>query len=95
MSGAISPLPQYVSVAWCLVKKHRDTFTSKVISWSRALLEKLTVIQLVKKFPTSFGTRWYITCSEGLVIGPYPEPVSSTLHHSILLKFESVNFITR
>jgi hypothetical protein len=26
MSGAIHPLPQYVSIAWCLVK-HRDNFT--------------------------------------------------------------------
>jgi hypothetical protein len=26
MRGAIPPLPQYVSMAWCLVK-HRDNFT--------------------------------------------------------------------
>jgi hypothetical protein len=26
MLGAISPLPQYVFMAWCLVK-HRDNFT--------------------------------------------------------------------
>jgi hypothetical protein len=26
MSGAIPPLPQYVFMAWCLVK-HRDNFT--------------------------------------------------------------------
>jgi hypothetical protein len=26
MCGAISPLPQYVFMAWCLVK-HRDNFT--------------------------------------------------------------------
>jgi hypothetical protein len=26
MRGAIPPLPQYVSMAWCLVK-HRDSFT--------------------------------------------------------------------
>jgi hypothetical protein len=27
MSGAISTLPQYTSMAWCSVKKHRDNFT--------------------------------------------------------------------
>ena len=29
--------------------------------WSRVLLEKLTVIQLVKKFPAFYGTRKFIT----------------------------------
>jgi len=28
-----------------------------VTAWSRVLLEKLTVSQLVKKFPTFYGTR--------------------------------------
>jgi hypothetical protein len=27
MSGAIPPLPQYASMAWCSVKKRRDNFT--------------------------------------------------------------------
>jgi hypothetical protein len=27
MSGAIPPLLQYASMAWCSVKKHRDKFT--------------------------------------------------------------------
>jgi len=29
--------------------------------WSRVLLEKLTGLQLVKKFPAFYGTRWFIT----------------------------------
>jgi hypothetical protein len=29
MLGAIPPLPQYVFIAWCLVK-HRDNFTVKI-----------------------------------------------------------------
>jgi hypothetical protein len=29
--------------------------------WSRGLLEKLTVSQLVKKFPAFYGTRRFIT----------------------------------
>jgi hypothetical protein len=27
MNGSVHPLPQCAFVAWCLVKKHRDTFT--------------------------------------------------------------------
>jgi hypothetical protein len=30
-------------------------------TWSRGLLEKLTVSQLVKKFPAFYGTRGFIT----------------------------------
>jgi hypothetical protein len=33
--------------------------------WSRVLLEKLTVPQLVKKFPTFYGTRKFITAFTG------------------------------
>jgi hypothetical protein len=29
--------------------------------WSRVLLEKLTVLKLVKKFPTFYGTRRFTT----------------------------------
>jgi hypothetical protein len=36
MNGAIPPLPQYVVMAWYLVK-HRDYFTLQVILPSRAL----------------------------------------------------------
>jgi hypothetical protein len=31
--------------------------------WSRVFLEKLTGLQLVKKFPAFYGTRWFITVS--------------------------------
>jgi hypothetical protein len=33
----------------------------KIIPWSRVLLEKLTVPQLVKKFPEFYGNRRFIT----------------------------------
>ena len=32
-----------------------------LVAWSRVLLEKLTGFQLVKKFPTFYGTRRLIT----------------------------------
>jgi hypothetical protein len=41
MNGAISPLPQYVFMAWCLVK-HRDKFTFSYIDMTRDPLYCLT-----------------------------------------------------
>jgi hypothetical protein len=32
-----------------------------ITAWSRVLLEKRTVLQLVKKFPAFYGTRMFIT----------------------------------
>jgi hypothetical protein len=34
---------------------------TKLTPWSRGLLEKLTVSQLVKKFPAFYGTQRFIT----------------------------------
>jgi hypothetical protein len=34
---------------------------NKLTPWSRALLEKLIVTQIVKKFPVFYGTRRFIT----------------------------------
>ena len=38
-----------------------DLFTYLLTPWSRVLLEKLTGFKLVKKFPTFYGTRRFIT----------------------------------
>jgi len=38
-----------------------DLFTYLLTAWSRGVLEKLTGSQLVKKFPTLYGTRISIT----------------------------------
>ena len=40
--------------------KRKDTYLLH-IQWSTVLLEKLTVSQLVKKFPIVYGTRSFIT----------------------------------
>jgi len=37
------------------------TYTYLLTPWSRVLREKLTGLQLVKKFPTFYGTRMFIT----------------------------------
>jgi len=43
-------------------KQRIETKRSRLITpWSRFLLEKLTGFQLVKKFPTFYGTRRFIT----------------------------------
>jgi hypothetical protein len=42
--------------------------------WSRVLLEKLTVPQLVKKFPAYYGTRRFITAFTRALHLPPPEP---------------------
>jgi len=34
---------------------------TELTPWSRVLFEKLTVTQLVRKFPTFYGTRMFIT----------------------------------
>jgi hypothetical protein len=45
MLGAVPPLPQYVSMAWCLVK-HRDNFTFLPLSVSY----KYTGVLAIKQF---------------------------------------------
>ena len=53
--------------------------------WSRVLLEKLTGLQLVKKFLAFYGTRKFIPHSQMSVTCPYPEPArSSPYPHSPL-----------
>jgi hypothetical protein len=39
----------------------RTLLTYLLTPWSRVLLEKLTGLQLVKKFPSFYGTRRYLT----------------------------------
>jgi hypothetical protein len=60
MSGAVSPLPQYAFISWCLVKKHRDNFTfyfygtrrfitlfTRVRNWSLSLLSFILLLLLL------------------------------------------------
>jgi hypothetical protein len=50
--------------------------TSAVTHWSRGLLEKLTVAELVRKFLTVYGTRNFIL----FTILPSLEPVLSDMN---------------
>ena len=51
---------------------------SLLTSWSRVHLERLIGSQLVKKFPTFYGTRKFITASKVPATCPYPEPSRSS-----------------
>jgi hypothetical protein len=42
-------------------KKEKWYRNTAITPWSRGLLEKLTVSQLVKKFPNFIETGWFIT----------------------------------
>ena len=65
MSGAIPPLSLYTFVAWtgAPLPPRRVQFyqTYLLTPWCRVLLEKLTGLQLVKKFPAFHGTQRLIT----------------------------------
>jgi hypothetical protein len=61
---------------------------------NRVLLEKLTGLQLVNKFPAFYGTRRFITAFASARHCPYPEPGQSSpishilnIHHNIILPF--------
>jgi len=42
-------------------REDKETMSKTNCAWSRVLLKKLTVTQLVKKFSTFYGTWWFIT----------------------------------
>ena len=45
----------------CSISWKKGTFTNLLNPWSRIILEKLTSLQVVKKFPAFYGTRRFIT----------------------------------
>jgi hypothetical protein len=53
MRGAISPLPLYVFMAWCLVK-HRDNFTFYLMSCHRIAGQNLSVFLICPSIMSEF-----------------------------------------
>jgi hypothetical protein len=55
----------------------------KLTPWCRVLLEKLTGLQLVKKFPTFYGTRRFITALTSVrhLSLSWASPIQSTYPH--------------
>ena len=60
-------------------------FANLLTSWSRVLLEKLTGSQLVKKFPSIYGTRKFNPAFKLPATCPYPEPDRSSPYTHITL----------
>jgi hypothetical protein len=52
--------------------------TYLIIPWSRVLLEKLTGLQLIKKFPAFYRTQRFITTFTSACQLLYPEPAQSS-----------------
>jgi hypothetical protein len=72
------------------------TVTYLVTPWSRVLLEKLTGLQLLKKFPVFYRTQRFFAALTKPATGPYPEPDQSSpwppthfleVHRNIILLF--------
>jgi hypothetical protein len=58
---------------------HMPHYIMNRTPWSRALLEKLIITQLIKKLATFYGTHRF-TCSEDPTIGSYPKLHESSPH---------------
>jgi hypothetical protein len=63
---------------------HRDN-NSTYLLHGAVLLEKLTGLQLVKKFPAMYGTQRFITAFISAVHFLYSEPAQSSPYPHILL----------
>ena len=61
----------------------KTTETYLLTPWCRVLLEKLTGLQLVKKFPAFYGTRRFITSRTGVRHPSLSWPVQSSPHTHI------------
>ena len=74
-------------VVWALnVVEMRNisvSFTYLLTPWCRVLLEKLTGLQLVKKFPSLYGTRRFITALTSVrhLFLSWASPIQSTYPH--------------
>jgi hypothetical protein len=52
--------------------------------WRRALLEKPPVMELLKNFPTFYGTESSLPWLQEPSTGPYPEPDQYSRYYPIL-----------
>jgi hypothetical protein len=56
--------------------------TGRITPWSKVLLEKLTITQLVKKFPAFYANRRFVTV---LTKPPPPDPILSHMNSANVL----------
>ena len=72
------------TVWWIYINKYIYIYTYLLTPWCRVLLEKLTGLQLVKKFPAFHGTRRFITAPKRpplVSIPGQPNPVHIPTSH--------------
>ena len=76
-------IPQYFCRLWKYTWKKSYEHTYLLTPWCRVLLEKLTGLQLVKKFPTFHGTRRFITALTSVrhLSLSWASPIQSTYPH--------------
>jgi len=72
-----------VSVVGTTATPHYSIFTYLLTPWCRVLLEKLTGLLLVKKFPAFHGTRMFITALTSVrhLSLSWASPIQSTYPH--------------
>jgi hypothetical protein len=61
MRTALYEGPVKAVEGWRVAKAFFSFYTQRLTTWSRGLLEKLTVSELVRKFPVFYGTWRFIT----------------------------------
>ena len=87
--GGLKEIRGWVSMlllSWCQVRAVRSWTGSPpylLAPWCRVLLEKLTGLQLVKKFPAFYGTRRFITALTSVrhLSLFWASPIQSTYPH--------------
>jgi hypothetical protein len=68
--------------------------TKELPPWSTVLLEKLTVSQLVKKFPTFMEHESSLPYSQEPATGPYPEPDESNPYLTTIFLYVGIIFLS-
>jgi hypothetical protein len=69
---------------WIDLARDRDRWRALVITvWMLALLERPHAVQVLKNFPTVYGTRRFITAFTRASTCPCPEPEQSSPYHLI------------
>ena len=73
----------YTCLFQTVLKIKSDILTYLLTPWCRVLLEKLTGLQLVKKFPAIYGTRRFITALTSVrrLSLSWANPIQSTYPH--------------
>jgi hypothetical protein len=78
------PKRMLVHTIWFMPEYNSKLHLSLTHSWSWALLEKLTTVQLLKNFPKFKEPEGSSPCSREPSTGPYVEPDQSNPYHPIL-----------